>query len=513
MILIHPPVAKPSEPPAGIARLSGALTSHGIDHAAIDANLEALLFFRDRTHDQSLIKYGKWTARSLHNISNNFKSVKDINTYKNIDRYKRAVIDLNHAIEVRGNNGASPGITSYRHKELSPLKSADLLKAAEYPDVNPYFPYFSRRLTRLIHDCDPRFVGFSLNYLTQALSTFAMTGFLRQRFPYLQIIIGGGLVTSWMRNPDWHNPFKGLIDYLVAGPGEKQLLDILGVRHVEDTHTVPDYTSFPLHEYLSPGIVLPYSASSGCYWSNCSFCPEKAENNPYVPFRADHVISDLNVLNAASGPHLIHLVDNAINASLLKKLSGHSVNTPWYGFVRISELLSDPDFCMDLRKSGCIMLKLGLESGDQRVLDALQKGIEVSTASRVLKTLKKTGISAYVYLIFGTPAETEREAEKTLDFVIAHNREIDFLNVAMFNMPVSGPDVSKYKTRKFYDGDLTLYTDFEHPAAWSRKKVRYFLDNKFKRNKAVSCILRRDPPFFTSNHAPFFVMKRKLRVF
>ncbi len=507
MILVHPPVAKPGEPPAGIARLSGALTSHGINHTVIDTNLEALLYFIHETKVHSSVQLSNWTARSLRNISENYLSIKESDTYKNIDRYKRAVIDLNHAVGMWRSNGACPGITNYRHDELSPLSSEDLLKAAEYPEDNPYFSYFSKRLLFVINDCSPRFIGFSLNYLGQALNTFAMLGFLKKTFPQLSTVIGGGLVTSWMRNPVWHNPFNGLIDHLVAGSGERPLLEILGVRDIKAQYTVPDFASLPLDSYLSPGVILPYSASDGCYWNKCSFCPEKAEDNPFVPIQAEHVINDLAKLVNETRPCLVHLLDNAITTSLLKKLAGHPVNTPWYGFARISRLLANSDFCMALKKSGCVMLKLGLESGDQGVLDKMHKGIDISTASLVLKTLKKAGIATYIYLIFGTPVETEREAWKTLDFVIRHKEEIDFLNVALFNMPVIGSEASKYKTRKFYDGDLSLYTDFEHPSGWNRKEVRNFLKNEFAWNRAVSEILKSDPPFFTSNHAPFFVMR------
>ena len=43
MILIYPPVAKPGEPPAGIAKLCGALNHHGVGYRVLDANLEGLL--------------------------------------------------------------------------------------------------------------------------------------------------------------------------------------------------------------------------------------------------------------------------------------------------------------------------------------------------------------------------------------------------------------------------------------------------------------------------------------
>jgi radical SAM superfamily enzyme YgiQ (UPF0313 family) len=154
------------------------------------------------------------------------------------------------------------------------------------------------------------------------------------------------------------------------------------------------------------------------------------------------------------------------------------------------------------------MLKIGIESGDQAVLDALQKGITVETTSVVLKNLEKTGIAAYVYLIFGTPVETEESAKKTLEFTVQHSNSIDFLNLAIFNMPVCGITYPGLETRGFYEGDLSLYTDFTHPHGWDRRRVRLFLENEFKRHPAVSAILKNEPPIFTSNHAPFFVMGR-----
>jgi radical SAM superfamily enzyme YgiQ (UPF0313 family) len=150
------------------------------------------------------------------------------------------------------------------------------------------------------------------------------------------------------------------------------------------------------------------------------------------------------------------------------------------------------------------MLKLGLESGDQGVLDRMQKGIDLRTASQVLNNLHAAGIAAYVYLLFGVPAETLIEARKTLDFVVAHAGAITFLNLAVFNMPVCGQDAGMHETGQFYEGDLSLYTAFKHSRGWDRKAVRRFLDAEFKKHPVVSSILRRDPPIFTSNHAAFF---------
>jgi len=514
MLLIHPPVSKPCEPPAGIGKLCGALNHHGIKHTVLDANLEGLLYVLKNSKTSP----DTWTRRAFRHLSDHLASLKTRDAYRNLDRYRRAVKDLNHLLERAGLPvGARLGLANYEANGLSPARSGDLLRAAENPEGSPFHPYFQKRLLELLEEKQPSVVGFSLNYLSQALTTFAMIGFLRQECPGLALALGGGLITSWMRRPAWQNPFSGLVDHLIAGPGEKSLLSIYearsgirrgsGHRSGED-HWIPDYDSFPMEDYFSPGPILPYSASSGCYWGRCAFCPERAEGNPYLPISAKKVISDLHVLVRRGKPILIHLLDNAIPPALMKAISENPPALPWYGFARITHPLADLDFCMALKRSGCVMLQIGLESGDQAVLDRMQKGVDLGEASLALKALRKAGIATYVYLLFGTPWETLTEAERTLEFTVKHHDEIGFLNLALFNLPVRSQESSEIETESFYEGDLSLYTGFRHPHGWDRKLVRQFLDKEFKRHPAIAPILRRDPPVFTSNHASLFVLSR-----
>jgi len=507
VILIHPPVAKPSEPPAGIARLSGMLSMHRVDHCLLDANIEGLHYLL-RMHPPPE-KGDRWTRRALKNIERNIASLQAPDLYRHPDRYRRAVKDVARVLAELSPSGTMIGLSDYEQDGLSPVKSSDLLSAAEYPEMNPFYPYFSSKLRELFMGKKPAHVGISLNYLSQALCTFAITGFIRREFTGVKIVLGGGLITSWMKNGDVGHLFAGLIDHLVAGPGEDQLLSLLGLEKQRGPAPRPDYGEVSKHRYLSPGFILPYAASAGCYWNRCDFCPENAEGNPYSAVPVRQVVADLTDLSEKTRPSLVHLLDNAVSPALLTILCAENVGVPWYGFARISPLLSDLDFCRDLKKAGCVMLKLGIESGDQDVLDRLGKGIEVRQASTVLKNLKKAGITAYVYLLFGTPPETVASARKTLDFTIRHSDCIDFLNLAIFNMPVCSKGTLARAAKRFYEGDLSLYADFDHPYGWDRKNVRLFLDREFKRHPAVSAVLRHEIPVFTSNHAPFFVMGRK----
>jgi len=513
MILIHPPVSKPCEPPAGIARLSGALNHHGIKHTVLDANREGLLYLLKTSPAFPSPSRDTWTMRAVRHLPRHLASLNSWEAYRSNDRYRRAVKDLNRILEMAARSRrVLLGLANYEHEELTPVRSADLLRAAENPEDNPFYPYFGKRLRELLEAEQPSMVGFSLNFLTQALCTFAMVGFLRRSFPGVKLALGGGLVTSWLRRPHGRNPFGGLVDHLVAGPGEAPLLSLIGVRdlenrsekRVESNPYRPNYESLPTGDYLSPGPILPYSTSSGCYWSKCSFCPEKAEGNPYMAIPSKTVTTDLLYLVDKQKPVLIHLLDNAIVPTIMEAISEHPPGAPWYGFARMTRHLADADFCSALKQSGCVMLQLGLESGDQTVLDTLQKGVDLKEASAALRSLRKAGIATYVYLLFGTPPEGPEEAQKTFEFVVQHHDCIDFLNLAVFNMPIGGAGPLPIETKSFYEGDLSLYASFEHPKGWSRPLIRQFLDKKFKRHPAISPILRRDPPVFTSNHAPFF---------
>jgi hypothetical protein len=500
MLFIYPPVAKPSEPPAGLAKLAGALNHHHREHHLIDANLEALSHRINRPGNYP----DHWTRRAARHQSSNLAALFNGEAFINLDRYKRTVKDINRVIQkAQPQFDGTVTLVNYTDHRFSPVRSADLLRAAENPEQNPFFDYFSARLEGLIKDRQPSLIGISLNFLSQALCAFAMAGYIKKRAPGLRIIMGGGLITSWLAGSRWHNPFAGLIDELIAGPGEKPLISSQGLEPLEVDYR-PEYEAFSDNRYLSPGFILPYSASIGCYWSRCSFCPECAESNHYKPIPSPQVINDLEALILETNPVLVHLLDNALSPGLLRQLCRSPISAPWYGFSRFFEELTDLDFCLALKRSGCRMLKLGLESGDQTVLDRMGKGISLNAPSAALQNLKKAGVATYVYVLFGTPAEDLFRARQTLDFIVQHHQEIGFLNLAIFNLPINSLDSMNMDTEDFYEGDLSLYRQFRHPLGWHRHKVRQFLDQEFKKHPAIAPILRRNPPFFTSNHAPFF---------
>ncbi len=497
LLLIYPPIAKNCEPPAGIARLSGFLRSNGVSCSTLDLNRLGF----DYLLGLPCSKKDNWSLRARRNLKTNIAGLKRLASYANVDRYKRLVADVNRVLTgVGAECGVDLSLANYQDLS-SPVQSDDLLQAAESYQTNIFHALHEMEVAPLIGRLQPDYIGISLTYLSQAVSCFGLIGFLQARFPQIKIILGGGLVTSWLRSSRWNNPFQGLVAECIAGPGEGRLLTLLGAGGDAPVFAPPVYD---WHDYFGPGFILPYAASSGCYWNKCLFCPETAEDNPYLPVPADRVLAELVPLVQEHKPVLVHLLDNAVSPALMQALIRTTLGAPWYGFARACPQLADEDFCHKLRRSGCVMLKLGLESGDQRVLDQMHKGIDLVLVAQVLKSLRAAGIMTYVYLLFGTPSEDEASARRTMDFVVQHREEIGFLNMAIFNLPLDGTEAKDLDVEEFYGGDLSLYTDFNHPKGWSRRRVRLFLNKEFKRHPAIGPIIHRDPPLFTSNHAPFF---------
>lgn len=504
ILLIFPPLAKACEPPAGISRIAGFLRGNDQKCTLWDANIEAqeyLLSLEQHPEDT-------WSRRAWKNMRRNLSALRDPGLYTNIDRYQRAVRDSNRALSQScKDSGVSINLADYQEEHLSPHQSADLLYTATHYKDSVFFPFYKKRFPELLAETEAQFIGISLNYLSQALSAFALAGYLQKEYPSHTLIIGGGLITSWLRSPGWSNPFNQLFDHIIEGAGEAPLLKLLAHKsHL--SHHAPDFKDLPLGDYLAPGLIIPYSASSGCYWNRCSFCPEKAEGGMYKKLSSAHVLQDLQYLKKTFKPRLIHMLDNAVAPSLMQEMIQNPIGVDWYGFARVSPELAEPEFCMQLRKSGCLMLKLGIESGSQKVLDAMDKGINLTLVEKSLTALKSAGIATYVYLLFGTPAETLVEAQQTLDFTVRNADGIGFLNLAVFNLPRNSDEAESLQIHDFSGGDLGLYSDFIHPTGWNRKDVRRFLANDFKAHPKIKPILQRDPPFFTSNHAPFMEQQR-----
>lgn len=529
MLLVHPPSVRTVSPPLALARLAAFLRARGVETRSLDLAREGLDWLlglgeasgaeRDggneegqkarrgnRRGDGAESSDRDRAGRERSRERRFLESLYEARTYADASRHARAVIGANRALKrISAPLGGEAGLADYREAARSPLRSADLVDAARRWRTSPWAAFYERRIPEALDGFDARSVGVSIGFLSQALPAMALAGYLRETRPDLELVAGGGLVTSWSAKSgfDARAAFGGFFDSVLPGRGEDALAERLGLGSVDPFALAPDFSDFSGLRYLAPVKVTPWNLSFGCPWKRCAFCPELAENSPYAAARADKAPASLRAAVAREGSGLVHLTDNEISPRHLRSLADGGVGAPWYGFARFTPLLADAAFCRKLAASGCAMLQLGLESGDQAVLDAMGKGTRLGLIDAALRALAEAGVKTYVYLLFGTPAEDRDAALRTRDFVSERAPFIDFLNVAIFNMPAESPEAPALGTGAFYEGDLALYTAFAHPSRWNRGEVRRFLTSDFDAEPGIAAILERNPPVFTSSHAPF----------
>lgn len=539
VVLVNPPQAKACEPPPGILALAGRLVQKGVSVALFDANLAV---------QESLIS-GENLAACLEELSRQncsgaqltsaklaikrgpsaFTALSRSETYQNSKTYRAAADAVRNAFKaVSLARNFNIDISDLALQGLTPLSSKDLALAAKEPKLLPIYKQLKECASRILAH-DPSLIGLSASYLSQALPAFALAGILRGEGFNGTLVLGGALVSSWLKSLKSDSPFFDVWDAVAAGPGERILESL--VKGADPTYLPgilapklkiwnapkpdmaeacfnPETEGLLWKNYLSPSPILPVAASRSCYWNKCKFCPDPNQfsagiNAPDFP----KLIETINQASDRINAQWVHFTDSALHSKLLKTLAvgDNKRKWQWYGFARPENLFLDANFCRALAQGGCAMLQLGIETVSQRLLNSMGKGAQAKKFAKMLSNLSQAEIRTYVYLLFGIPSETEADAHATLHWTEEQAEQITFINMSILNMPRYSEDYSQalsVKEPNADDLDLSLYRKFQIGSNWNRSDVRRKLATA-KTNEKLRKILARTPPGFTSSHAAF----------
>ncbi|MBR6163874.1 radical SAM protein [bacterium] len=180
-------------------------------------------------------------------------------------------------------------------------------------------------------------------------------------------------------------------------------------------------------DYSIPELVIPIQASTSCYWRKCIFCDCSANEGGYTVKSISRLVDEIENLKNKYNSKYFYFWDNALHPKYLDKLADElekrKIEIVFSIYARFEEEF-DEKLLKKLRRAGLLHVCWGLDSASKRVIEYINKGIDLKNAERILKAANKLNIYSKVYLIFGHPTETLEEIRESVNFVNKNSKYI-----------------------------------------------------------------------------------------
>lgn len=300
-------------------------------------------------------------------------------------------------------------------------------------------------------------------------SAHAITKRIKKELNDIFVVLGGPHV----------NIFKSMIlehsnaDAIIVGDGERPMLELLdqlgkgqknesphpsilmrgelGVKepviYVEkclDDLPVPDRTLLDLNHYSSlithNSRVTTMITSRGCP-HRCTYC--KMTYQKVVCRSAESVIKEFKAISKL-GVEEVEIYDDTFTWSkkrvidICKGLIDNDINLTWAVRDRVSN--SDLECLRWMRKAGCNRVHYGIETGSEKILKIIKKGITIKQVRNAIALAKDEGFTVLSYFMMGFPSETR---EDVLDSIrLAVELDTDYCE---FSITIPYPGTELYE--------------------------------------------------------------------
>ncbi len=323
--------------------------------------------------------------------------------------------------------------------------------------LNHYYQRLEAHFFKILEEEAPSVLGLSVYSSTLPSSLFLFRK-VKEKYPHIKTVMGGGVFTNQLALGSPNLEFfiektKNYIDKIIIGEGEILFLKYLkgefpGFQRVytlEDIKgevlnfsevEVPDYFDFDLKYYKYLGI---YGARS-CP-QNCNFCSETVIWGKYRKKETSQIVRELKALHERHGFQLFLLCDSLVNSiitSLAEEMLKEDISIYLDGYLRAEKAVGDKENTMLWRKGGFYRARLGIESGSQKILDAMAKRITTEQIIEAVSSLAYAGIKTTTYWIVGYPGETEKDFQQTLDLIELLKDDIYEVDCNPFAFTLSG---------------------------------------------------------------------------
>ncbi|MBI2265222.1 MAG: radical SAM protein, partial [Armatimonadetes bacterium] len=289
---------------------------------------------------------------------------------------------------------------------------------------------------------------------TQVVPGLLLARMIRRELPECHVDIGGNFFQR-VREELCANPgfFREFTHSVIVGEGEIPLTGLVealshrkalknvpgllylfrnkvaytgeGPRQNLDDQAMPDLEGLPLEKYLTPEIILSIRASRGCYWNKCTFCDMFLGERVDL-LSPDRLVAEIRHLRDRYGIRRFYFIDECIPPAHKKRMAARLVEEnlgiTWSANARTEKVFTLPVMQL-FHDSGLRLLLWGLESGSRRIMELINKGVDLDGRLDILRNSAQAGIFNFGYIFFGFPSETREEAEETIR-VICGNTDI-----------------------------------------------------------------------------------------
>lgn len=317
----------------------------------------------------------------------------------------------------------------------------------------------------VLNDKRPFWIGLSCT-TSSFLDGVKIAGFAKSILPSIRSIFGGAHVSALKEKIVLH---YSDVDYVIVGEGEESLYQLIinGGDKPEDIDGMvfrnssgdPQFTGyrkklleldtlpFPAYEKLAgyPDLYklpifnyprIPNTScisSRGCPYS-CSYCDRSVFRRSFRYNSAVYLYEHLRYVKERFGIRHINFYDDQFTFNrervkdfcclMINRSSGMTFNCA----ARAEHI--DFDLLCLMKKAGCWMISLGIETGDENLLAQHRQNANLDMLAEKIRLIKKAGIRVKGLLMMGLPGESEQSIKKSMNYVFS--LPIDDINLAKF---------------------------------------------------------------------------------
>ncbi|MBI5238712.1 MAG: B12-binding domain-containing radical SAM protein [Deltaproteobacteria bacterium] len=244
------------------------------------------------------------------------------------------------------------------------------------------------------------------------------------------------------------------------------------------------------------GYSAPFITSRGCP-GVCSFCSVKMISGVKVRRKPLGMIMDeLSMLYSDYNVRSLMIMDNGflVDEEFVQEMCASMIdkgfNFKWdCVLIDIGRVLKEKTVEM-MKKAGCVMVNLGVESGSERVRASIKKLNSLETVTDTVRLFRKYDIDLFGFFMLGFPAETRKEMQESIRLA----KTLDFRMVSFtICYPIPGTKVyefirDKYKIKRI---DWKTFNIHESPYPCSELKSSEL--SRLARAKNLEFMVRKNP--------------------